>query len=645
MLSGAAPEGSAAADTGGPAAPTATAEAVVSGAASKSSAAAGTAAPAAPAEAARGAGPGESAEAAAPGGDAVAPDAGSRAASAGTPADILDPGDGDGGGDGADAGAQAAAGTDVGAETEARLDDTPGAEADAPAHSEADAVADEPVGGDGGSTASWLPEEVVRLIARRSTEALALPDIDRTEVAAGVTAGASPDATPVDATPTDAVPGGGSPHGAGPQSSGSGADTASPAPGAGDTVSTAGAADAPARRRVLLAGAAGAVLVAGGAATWWALGRDSGSGGGKPAAASRRPAHIVALHGDLSGGQRDTGRAQERGLRLAVAEFNARRDAPFQVDVRAVDDAGDPAESARLAKRLAGDPAVLAVIGPTTDATAQSALAEYDAAFVPVLGVSPGAIGLSVQGFRTFLNTRLPDSVISVYLDAVLRGAHPRRVGVVVDRAADNYGWEISSTLSKQLNTAGQPYIPRVVSTMRSGFEEVVDDLLAADTDSFAFAGLPDRAASFARTLRERGFSGARAGGPALLDPRFLTAAKEDADGWTIIAPIIDPTGVPAAKAFVAAYRKRWREAPPRYAVESYDTASLVLTSLAGLPAKGRTREDLFAALLAAKYEGITRTYAFQEKNGLPAIDGTGGHLWRVEDGAFVYGGPAPLTA
>ncbi|MBZ3905818.1 ABC transporter substrate-binding protein [Streptomyces scabiei] len=641
--SGAAPEGSATSDTGGPAAAAATAEASVSGAASKSSAAADTGVPAAPAEATRGAGPGESAEAAAPGGDAVAPDAGSGAAPAGTPADRLDAGDGGG----AEAGAQAAAGAGAGVETEARFDDKAGAEAGAPAHSEADAAADEPVGGGGGSSASWLPEEVVRLIARRSTEALALPDIDRTEIAAGVTAGASPDATPADATPTDAVPGGGSPHGAVPQSSdtGSGADTASPAPGAGDTVSTAGAADAPARRRVLLAGAAGAVLVAGGGATWWALGRDSGSGGGKPAAASRRPAHIVALHGDLSGGQRDTGRAQERGLRLAVAEFNARRDAPFQVDVRAVDDAGDPAESARLAKRLADDPAVLAVIGPTTDATAQSALAEYDAAFVPVLGVSPGAIGLSVQGFRTFLNTRLPDSVISVYLDAVLRGAHPRRVGVVVDRAADNYGWEISSTLSKQLNTAGQPYIPRVVSTMRSGFEEVVDDLLAADTDSFAFAGLPDRAASFARTLRERGFSGARAGGPALLDPRFLTAAKEDADGWAIVAPIIDPTGVPAAKAFVAAYRKRWREAPPRYAVEAYDTASLVLTSLAGLPAKGRTREDLFAALLAAKYEGITRTYAFQEKTGLPAIDGTGGHLWRVEDGAFVYGGPAPLTA
>ncbi|ULR56334.1 branched-chain amino acid ABC transporter substrate-binding protein [Streptomyces deccanensis] len=410
-------------------------------------------------------------------------------------------------------------------------------------------------------------------------------------------------------------------------------------------VAATGTRDTPARRRVLLAGA-GVLLAAGGGATWWAVGRgDGGSGDEKPSASasSRRPAHIVALHGDLSGDQRDTGRAQENGLRLAVAEFNARRDAPFQVEVRAEDDAGDPAESARVAKRLADDPAVLAVVGPTTDATAQSALAAYDAALLPVLAVSPGAIGLSVQGFRSFLHARLPDSLLSFYMDAYLRSTRPRRVGVVVDRASDNYGWEVSANLSKQLRTAGQPYVPRVVSTMRTGFGDTVDDLLAADIDSFAFAGLSDRAASFARTLRERGFTGARAAGPALLDPRFLSAAKEAADGWTIVAPVVDAAGVPEAKAFTDAYRERWKKAPPRYAAEAYDVTSMVLTSLADLPSRSRTREELLGALRAAKYQGVTRTYGFQ-KNGLPVIDGTGGYLWRVENGAFVYGGPAPLV-
>ncbi|WNZ06810.1 bifunctional serine/threonine-protein kinase/ABC transporter substrate-binding protein [Streptomyces sp. 11x1] len=497
-----------------------------------------------------------------------------------------------------------------------------------------------PADASGAPLGSWLPDEVVRLIARRSTEALALPDIDRTEIS---TAPSGPDAAS-QAAPASVLsttmPDNGLPGPRDPATPGAGS-------GAADTVPVAatGTRAAPARRRVLLGGA-GALLTAGGGATWWALGRDDGSGDGKPSASapSKRPAYTVALHGDLSGDARDTGRAQENGLRLAVAEFNARRDAPFRVEVRAEDDAGDPAESARVAKRLADDPAVLAVVGPTTDAAAQSALAAYDAALLPVVAVSPGAISLSVQGFRSFLHARLPDSLLPFYMDAFLRSTRPRRVGVVVDRAADNYGWEVSANLSKQLRLAGQPYVPRVVSTMRSGFGDTVDDLLAADIDSFAFAGLSDRAASFARTLRERGFTGARAAGPALLDPRFLTAAEEAADGWTIVAPVVDPSDVPEAKKFVAAYRKRWKKAPPRYAAEAYDVTSMVLTSLAELPAKSRSREELLAALRAAEYQGVTRTYGFQ-KNGLPVIDGTGGYLWRVADGAFVYGGPAPLTA
>lgn len=531
----------------------------------------------------------------------------------------------------------------------------PNESADAPAE-----VADT---GPGGAPEPWLPEDVVRLIARRSTEALALPDIEHTEISGkGVHTDAGPDGD----ADGEARPGGshsaadgtgryGSDNtGGGAGSPGSDSDPAAPASDDATTTPASGTGDTlppatdsprhPARRRALLLAGAGVILAGGGGATWWAMGRDGGGGARKPAAsAPARPARTIALHGDLTGADRVTGRAQERGLRLAVAEFNERKDAPFQVRVRAVDDAGDPAASARLSKELAADTSVLAVVGPTTDATAQTALAAYDAGLLPVVTVSAGAINLSAQGFRSFLNARLSDTVLAIYLDLVVRGARPSRVGVVVDRSADLYGSEIGSTLSKQLYTAAQPYVPRVVSAMRSGFDDAVDDLLAAGTDSIVFAGLSDRGVSFARTLRERGFSGARVSGPALLDERFLTEAKEAADGWTIVAPVVDATRVDGAKAFVAAYRKQWKQAPPRYAAEAYDVTALVLTTLAGLAPKNRTREELLAALLAAKYQGVTRTYGFQ-KNGLPTIDGTGGFLWRVENGAFVYGGPAPLS-
>ncbi|MFJ9019110.1 ABC transporter substrate-binding protein [Streptomyces sp. NPDC102259] len=498
----------------------------------------------------------------------------------------------------------------------------------------------------GAATADWLPEPVTRLIAERSAAALALPDIEHTQVPSAASATSVPavsgradpgptDSVPADSDPADATTADADPTDADPAD----ADTHGTSPSPQDARPVG-------RRRFLLLAGGAVALAAGAGGTWWAAGRDGDAGDDSPAAAasSNRPVHTVALHGDLSGPHAETGRAQERGLRQAVAEFNARGDAPFTVKVRAVDDGGDPTVSARLAAELTEDPAVLAVVGPTTDATALTALAKYDAGLLPVVGVSPGATNLTYLGFRSFLHARLPDSVLPFFVSNYLRGtARSRKVGIVLDRPSGTYGTELGSTLSRSLTDVKQPSVPEVVSAMRRDFGNTVDALLAADADSVFFAGLPDRGALIAATLRERAFEGARVSGPALLDGQFLTAAQEAAEGWVMVAPVIDATRKPEAKKFAAAYRERFKEAPPRYAAEAYDVTGMLLKALAGLPAKSRTRESLLAAVRAGKYQGITKTFAF-EKTGTLVIDGTGGFLWRVEQGDFVYGGPAPIT-
>ncbi|MGW5639815.1 branched-chain amino acid ABC transporter substrate-binding protein [Streptomyces sp. NPDC003832] len=354
--------------------------------------------------------------------------------------------------------------------------------------------------------------------------------------------------------------------------------------------------------------------------------------------------HTIALHGDLSGAHRATGRAQERGLRLAVEEFNARGEAPFTVKVKAFDDAGDPARAARIAKQLTDDASVLAVVGPTTDDTGQASLATYDAALLPVVGVSPGTTNLTIQGFRSFLHARMLDALLPLFATNYLLGtARSRKVGIVLDRPAGNYGTNMATTLSNSLASVPHPSVPEVVSAMRRDFGTAVDGVLSAGADSVFFAGLPDRAALIAGTLRDRDFNGARVSGPALLDEQFLTQAQEAAEGWVMVAPVIDPARKPEARKFAAAYRRRFEEAPPRYAAEAYDVTGMLLTALAGLPAKNRTRQNLLTAVSTGKYEGITRTFAF-EKTGTMVNDSTGAFLWRVEQGAFVYDGPAPIA-
>ncbi|URN16584.1 MULTISPECIES: bifunctional serine/threonine-protein kinase/ABC transporter substrate-binding protein [Streptomyces] len=461
--------------------------------------------------------------------------------------------------------------------------------------------------------ARWLPEPVLRLIAERSTAALDLPGIDDTEVSGEFVSG--------DAAGTR------------------GPGRSAPAVEGGNAADEPGAA-AGRRRFLALSGGAALVAAGGGTALWAAVGREEAA----PAVKPRRPRYTLALHADLSGADKATGRAQERGLRLAVEQFNARRGRPYTLAVRTEDDGGDPRAASRVAKTLAADPAVLAVVGPTTDATAEACLMAYDAALVPVAAVSPGATSLTIQGYRSFLQARFADALLAVSLSIYLRGfAKSRRVGIVEDRAAGNHAWAVANNLSDLLHDEGHPQVPRVVSALRKDFRPVADAMLKAGADSVVFAGYPDRAAQIARVLHDRRFTGARLSTQPILDERFLTAAGEAAEGWLAVAPAADPALLPAGAAFTAAHRRRFGGAPARYSVEAYDTANMFLAGLERLGTARPTRAALLTAVRGTPYQGITKRLAFEKTGELTISRNNGIFLWRVERSAFRCEGPVPL--
>ncbi|MEU3275897.1 bifunctional serine/threonine-protein kinase/ABC transporter substrate-binding protein [Streptomyces antibioticus] len=438
----------------------------------------------------------------------------------------------------------------------------------------------------------WLPEPLVRLIAERSAASLALPGVDDTEVDAE------------------------------------------------------GKASGPLRRRFLLLGVgAAAVAVGGGAAVRAAL--SDGDGGTSSASASGRPVRTIGLHADLSGDHRSVGRAQERGLRVAVAEFNADARRPFTLAVRTVDDGGDPGRSRAAAAELVADRSVLAVIGTTTDATTLASLATYDAASLSLVAVAPGGSALGAAGSRSFLQARVTDTVLPFYLDVYLRGtAGSRSVGIIDDRAADAYAWEVSSTLTRIRQKARLPAVPKVVSALRSDFGPALDAFADGGADSLVFAGYHDRAALLARELTRRGFRGARTAAEGVLDARFLSAAGDAAEGWVVVATVMDPaaaSAAPGAEAFGAAYRERYGAPPEPYAVETYDVARMVADRLGASGAGKATRAHLATALRSAAYQGITKKFAFDAKTGTLVVDGTGVHLWKVVGGRFAYQGVAPF--
>ncbi|MEV1045469.1 bifunctional serine/threonine-protein kinase/ABC transporter substrate-binding protein [Streptomyces sp. NPDC049916] len=455
-----------------------------------------------------------------------------------------------------------------------------------------------------GAGAAWLPEDVVRIIADRSAALLVLPGIDATV-----------------------------------------ADTPAPPP------------PAPGRRRFLLYAAGGAALLGAGALAAVRLtgdraerrrGTDGAPGGHR---------WIIGVHADLTGPQEAAGRAQERGVRLAVDRVNSLADQPFRLAVKVLDDQGEAERSARVAEEFARDPEVLAVIGPTGDATTGAALAAYDEAVLPVLTVSALQIAFPARTNGSFFQAA--PSYAALSLPVVQRLLRPgvERLGILIDRAGGQSAYQAGYTANLMASSIAKGAThPRVVPAGTTELAPVVADFLDQRCDALFYAGDPAGAARTARALAAADFTGPRLAQHTAMTAEFLAEAGPASEGWEFMAPFT-AASAPAAAAFVAAHRKRFGSQPAPWAAEAYDVTGLVVRELAALTdtateaasgtpgpspsGDGRpTRSALTAALAAARYDGVSRPYAFDEER--QQLAGRDAHLYQVEDGRYRYLGPVP---
>ncbi|WP_328664971.1 bifunctional serine/threonine-protein kinase/ABC transporter substrate-binding protein [Streptomyces sp. NBC_00328] len=439
--------------------------------------------------------------------------------------------------------------------------------------------------GEGGG---WLPESLTRLIARRSAAVLALPAVDATEV--------------------------------------SGATVADAAPGAETAVGSGGST----RRRFLVLGSAAGVLAAGGTAAWWTARKpDRSSAQGSE---TRLPRLVVALHADLSGSGRTTGRAQENGVRLALDHLNSRAGRGFDLALQVHDDEGSTTRARQVARRLTADDRVRAVLGPTTDACAKSTLGLYQQARLPMVTVSVGLNEVDPTKYRVYAATRPDDATLAAPVVAYLvRTAGARKTVLIDDAAEGDFSWRLCAGVDAAVRSTVRRTLT-AEDDADGDFRALAESVTDAGADAVVFGGGYARAARLARALRSAGYSGARLAGQRALDPRFLASAGDAAEGWVFTTAFLDPTRVTAAKSFVAAYRTRFDTAPPWYSAEAYDATLFVARAMTALGASRAERGAIMGRLRETDYRGITKRLRYDSSTYRYA---DAMYLFRATGGAF----------
>ncbi|WP_329265656.1 bifunctional serine/threonine-protein kinase/ABC transporter substrate-binding protein [Streptomyces sp. NBC_01478] len=428
---------------------------------------------------------------------------------------------------------------------------------------------------------AWLPPALPRLIAERSAAVLALPDPE-------------PDTATLLSTPEP---------------------------------------PALSRRRLLTLGSAAAVVVTGGGLAAWAAGRRGNGDGGT--AGEPLPRYAIGLHADLSGTGKAVGRAQERGVRLAVADFNSRADRAFDLTLKVRDDGGRATRAQQVAAAFIADRTVYAVIGPTGDASSTEAVvARYEKALLPLVTVSAGTDAFTAAIDRVFFQLRPDESVLSTaFIHYLTHNAKSVRTSVIDDRAAGRLGWEIVKDLTEWPPAEGRT-TSHVVPAADADFGPAAAAVLAAGAQGVVYAGAsPHRGALCARALERAGFKGTLMAPEPVLETGFLTEAGTAAEGWLFSTTYVDPAQLPAAARFVTSYEKRFgvRSVEP-FAVEAYDALNFVAQGLRALGTAGVERGAMVQRLRASTYKGLAKTIRFEASTDqFDWADGL--FLHRVENG------------
>ncbi|MCT7356226.1 bifunctional serine/threonine-protein kinase/ABC transporter substrate-binding protein [Streptomyces sp. 15-116A] len=430
----------------------------------------------------------------------------------------------------------------------------------------------------------WLPPAVTHLIAERSATMLALPDIEATQADAAATRPVEPPQRPL------------------------------------------------ARRRLLTYVTAGVATVATGGSTAWILMRDE-----KKQPPSAKPVLRLGLQADLSGPGAATGKAHEQGIRLALAEHNARKDRAFAWQLTTADDGGDPDRATEAVRRLAADDRIVAVIGATGTDAAGAALTSYDEAGLTVLSVLDGDIR---HMNRVFLCAR-PSNAMQMYPVAQYLGLHDLDDIALIDDETE-YGRQVTRLFGEGLRgTGGRTILPATIPPDAPDIDARARAVVARKPGAVVFGGEVKTAAAFARALSKTGYRGPRIASQAAHDPRFPAEAGAAADGWLLVSTATDPLAAPSARPFTRAFRTRYRTDPPSFAAEAYDATHLITTCAEALHRPNPTRHDLTPTLRKTTYKGISKPYAFEPENG-GYVGSTGVFFYRIASGRFRYLGSDP---
>ena len=343
----------------------------------------------------------------------------------------------------------------------------------------------------------------------------------------------------------------------------------------------------------------------------------------------------IGFAGPLTGDQAAQGTDMLHGAQLALEQaVKAGEILPgVKIELVALDDAHNPALAVSVAKRLASDPAVVAIVGHLNSSCTKPASAVYYEA--RMLHVNPVSSNpeISRQGFDNFFRICPTDDLqgpAGLRFAADRLGA--RRVFVIDDMTT--YGRGLANEFIKAAKEQGVEILGHEGITQgEKDFNPLLTKIKSIGPDLIYFAGMYPEAALLIKQRYELQISAKFLGGDGLFEPTLIDLAGPGANREVYVTTLGgDIRQVPTAKSFVESFEKKYGHLGA-YSSYAYEATNLVLEAVRR--AGKRDRSLILNAMKQVKsYPGILGIHTFDSR-GDTTIRTIG--IYTIKDGKFQF--------
>ncbi len=326
----------------------------------------------------------------------------------------------------------------------------------------------------------------------------------------------------------------------------------------------------------------------------------------------------IGVSGPFTAGSAPMGVSMRDGVRLAVAEINAKGGVlGRQLQTVERDDEAKPERGVQIAQELINKEKVVATVGFINTGVALASQRFYQQAKIPVMNnVATGSIitkQFAAQPenyvFRNSANDTIQSTMIAE--EAIRRGL--KKPAILAD--STNYGQLGREDLEKVLGTKGVK--PVSVEKYNIGDVDMTAQLLRAKqagADVVLTYGIGPELAQIANGMQKLGWKVPIVGSWTLAMANFIDNAGANGNGTRMPQTFIQNPDTPKRKAFIDAYVKAYNPPNGRMpsavsAAQGYDSVYLLA---AAIQQAGSTEGPKIAAALEdlkAPLEGVVATY------------------------------------